>query len=241
MSDDLGYRLCPIPQGGAVRVHPDPSYLPRVRPTEAGRNRFDDPDRAFAVRYAAETLRGCLVETMARFRPDPLTDLLLGDVEGLEPGDVDHADPADAVGAWLREQKVGVLRPDHSEPVLVDVEDPHVLVQLDKHPLVRTALDRSGLGTRLSPVHLDAGLVRLGGPVGRPITQALARAARDWLQCDGLAYRSRLDPSERCWALWDDTAVIVETRPLDPLDPSDRRAVQSVANTFEILLPPEWA
>ncbi len=241
MSDEIGYRVVHLPEAGALRVHPDPSHLPRLRLGEPGRNRFDDPERAFAVRYAAETLRGCLIETMARFRPDLPTDLLLGQVEGIEPEDVEHLDPTAEIGDWLAQQRVGTIRPDHGAPVLLDVEDANFLLALNKHPRVREALDASGLGTRLSPVHLDAALVRLGGPVGRPITQALARAARDWMRCDGLAYWSRLDSTERCWALWDDTPVIVETEPLDPTNHEHRSAVRSVANSFEIMLPSNWA
>jgi hypothetical protein len=33
------------------------------------------------MRYTAENLRGCLVETMARFRPNPTADALLAAVE----------------------------------------------------------------------------------------------------------------------------------------------------------------
>jgi hypothetical protein len=240
MRDEPGYRTAPIPAEGALRVHPDPSHLPRLR-SEPGRNRFDDPERAFSVRYAAATLRGCLIETMARFRPDPVTEAALADVDGIEAGDVEHPDPAVGLEDWLAAQKVALLHPYQCEPVLLDVEDADLLVLLNKHPLVRGALDRSGLGTRLSPVHLDAGIVRLGGPLGRPITQAMARAAKDWLGCDGLAYRSRLDPDERCWALWEDTSVNFTTFELSPVIDEHRAAVQSVARTFEILLPDSWA
>ncbi len=241
MTDEIGYRLVPLPDAGALRVHPDPSHLPRLSLLEPGRNRFDDPQRSFSVRYAAKSLRGCLVETMARFRPDPPTETLLSQVAGIDDGDVEHLDPADGLESWLAAQKVGVVRPDQCHPDLVDVEDVRVLTTLNKHPLVRSALDESGLGTRLSPIHLDSAVIRLGGPIGRPITQAVARAARDWLECDGLAYWSRLDPDERCWALWEDTAVIIETHPLDPANPEHRAAVRSVAATFEILLPSAWA
>lgn len=65
-----------FPDLGAVRVHPDPAALPRLRHEGPGRNRFDDPQGAFVVRYAAYTLHRCLVETLSRFPP-------LGTIEDL--------------------------------------------------------------------------------------------------------------------------------------------------------------
>lgn len=71
----------PLPGSGAVRVHPAPEALPQLRHEGPGRNRFDDPHGSFLMRYTAENLRGCLVETMARFRPNPAADALLAAVE----------------------------------------------------------------------------------------------------------------------------------------------------------------
>jgi hypothetical protein len=39
------------------------------------------------MRYTAENLRGCLVETMARFRPNPAADALLAAVEFVDADD----------------------------------------------------------------------------------------------------------------------------------------------------------
>lgn len=71
-----------LPPHGVARVHPNPAtlFLPREG-DPAGRSRFDDPRGAFAVRYAAGTLRGCLVEVMARFRPSPVAEQLLAGIE----------------------------------------------------------------------------------------------------------------------------------------------------------------
>ena len=194
MQDDVAYRLAPMPESGSLRVHPDPAYLPRVRREAAPRNRFDDPEHAWAVRYSAQTLRGCLVETPAK------------DLE------------------------------------LIDSEDPELLRDLNKHPSVHAALLQSGLGTKLTPVFLDAAIVRLGGPVGRPITQAVSRAVKEWLPwCDGIAYWSRLDPQERCWAIWDEVPVSITSEPLDPANPEHRAAVRSVSALYEIDLPDDWS
>ncbi|TAM88390.1 MAG: hypothetical protein EPN43_08400 [Jatrophihabitans sp.] len=106
---------------------------------------------------------------------------------------------------------------------------------------MRAALESSGLGTPLNPARLDEGIVRLGGPLGRVITQALSRAAREWLpNTAGLAYRSRLDDEEWCWAIWDYTDVQIRTERLDPAHRHHRRAVQHAAQLLEITTPPEW-
>jgi hypothetical protein len=116
-----------------------------------------------------------------------------------------------------------------------------MLDQIDKHPRVRTTLEESGLGTPLDPARLDAGIIRLGGPVGRPITQAVSRAVYEWVTgVDGIGYHSRLDQAERCWAIYDHVPVTVTVIPLDPLRPDHRDVVQGVAARFEIPLPPEW-
>jgi hypothetical protein len=66
---------------------------------------------------------------------------------------------------------------------------------------VRAALDASGLGTPLDLARLDSGIIRLGGPIGRPITQAVSRAIYEWRTgADGIGYRSRLDPLPSAWA-----------------------------------------
>jgi hypothetical protein len=124
----------------------------------------------------------------------------------------------------------------------LDVHDPALLLRdVDKHPLVRAALIDSGFGTSLNPARLDEGIVRLGGQLGRLVTQALSRAVREWLpDIAGLAYQSRLDDDEWCWAIWDDTEVDLRVDRLDPAHRHHRRAVQQAAGILEIRLPSEW-
>lgn len=234
------YPQRPLPEAGSWRVHPQPEALPRLAHDGPGLNRYDDPPGQFVVRYVADNLTGALLETMARFRPAPAAEALLAAVTGVEADEVDHADPLDGVRDWLSVQRVGRVR--LAEPgQLLDVHDPALLRDLDKHPLVRTALETSGLGTPLNPVRLDEGVVRLAGPLGRPVTQALSRAVREWLpEVAGLAYRSRLDDDEWCWAIWDDTLVEIHTEPLDPAHRHHRRAAQHAARILEIPLPPDW-
>jgi hypothetical protein len=220
---------------------PDPGRLPRLTDEGPGRNRYDDPHGFYGVRYVAEELTGALLETMARFRPAPNAESRLAAVVGVDPDELDHHDPTQAVEDWLRAQRVARVTLDEPRP-LVDVHDPTLLAALAKHPLVQAAIEGSGLGTRRNPATLDEGVIRLGGPVGRPITQAASRAIHDWFpDYGGIAYRSRLDDEEWCWALWDDTPVVIESEPLDPERRHHRQGVRYAARRLEILLPDRWA
>jgi hypothetical protein len=242
--DQPWHKTLELPGNGAVRVHPEPAALPRLRHEGAGRNRFDDPLASFVVRYAADTLHGCLVETLARFRPHPDTEALLRDIAGVDdadPGEPLYIEPPLGLTDWLTVQQVGYLTITSPAPLLVDIEQPELLDHLDKHPQVRTALDDSGLGTPLDLARLDASTIRLGGPIGRPITQAASRAVYERVAgVDGIGYWSRLDSSERCWAIYDHVPVNVTVTPLDPANPGHRDTVRSVSRRFEITLAPPW-
>jgi hypothetical protein len=221
-------------------VHPNAAAVPRLSHDGHGLNRYDDPLGRYAVRYVAETLTGAMLETMARFRPAPEAEALLAAVEDVPADAHEHLDPVDGLQDWLAVQQVGRVTLAAPAPLL-DVHDPALLRDLDKHPLVRAALAESGLGTPLDPARLDEGVVRLGGPLGRPVTQALSRAVREWLpDVAGLAYRSRLDDQEWCWALWEDTDVEVRVEALDTAHRHHRRAVQRAAQLLEVAVPPAW-
>jgi len=232
------------PVQGALRVHPAPDVLPpRPREGEPGRNRFDDPQGEFRVRYMADTLRGCLVELMARWQEDLDAEEVLSAVDGLDEFGEEFPDPTRVEGIrhWAASQRVGRGLIDHTA-TLVDVDRSPLLVELDKHPLVRDALRRSPLSGDDYVAHLDHAIIKLGGPVGRPITQAVSRAIREWHpEIGGLAYESRIDRDERCWAVYEETRVrFAESEPLDPANPSHRVAMASAAQLLQIALPPEW-
>jgi hypothetical protein len=233
------------PVQGALRVHPEPEVLPlRPREGEPGRNRFDDPLGQFRVRYLANTLQGCLVELLARWQEDRDAEEALAAVEGLDEFDeLDLPDPVKVEGIrdWINRQRVARGLIDHNA-TLIDIDQSELLVELDKHPLVRAALRQSPLSSADYEAHLDHAIIRLGGPVGRPITQAVSRALRDWFrEIGGMAYTSRIDKQERCWAIYEETRV--RFRPSEPLDvdnPEHRAAASYAARLLEIPLPPEW-
>ena len=228
----------PYPGAGTLRVHPEPAWLPQPPddPSTPAQNRFDDPRGRVPVRYTATRLLGCLYETMARFRPSPAAEAALQSIDGIEDGDVDWpADDVTSIADWLARQQVGTVRA-LDNGIFVDIEQPDVLVQLDKYPLVRAAVEE------LDPAgRLDISFVRLGGlRLGRPISQAVGVAIRDWMPSAlGIAYTSRL-ADEPCWAIWGTTRVEITSVPLDPSDPLHREAVREVARTFEIALPDVW-
>ncbi|MEX2557571.1 MAG: hypothetical protein WEB06_18310 [Actinomycetota bacterium] len=225
------------PDAGTLRVHPAPERLHPPEPDRPGRNRFDDPDGAVAVRYTATRLSGCLRETMSRFRPSPSAEAALDAVAGVEDADIewDRGDPS-GLRDWLAVQRVGTVRVKNAG-FFIDIETPAVLTQLDKHPRVRSAVAALD-----AAAHLDVGLLRLGGiGLGRPISQAVGVALREWIpDALGAGYRSRFAPDEPCWAIWHTTAVGVESVPLTPADPHHGEAVRSVAAEFEIVLPAGW-
>jgi hypothetical protein len=137
---------------------------------------------------------------------------------------------------WLEKQRVGTVRVLPAG-AFVDVEHDRALIALDKHPSVRAAiepLDPSG--------RLDTGLVRLGGPHGRRISQAVGTAVREWVPAAlWVGYHSRLATDEVCWAIWESTNVDVTTTRLDPSNEQHRDGVKRVATLFEIELPPNWS
>lgn len=223
-----------------MRVHADPLYLPRPPLVPPGENRFDDPTGHFVVRYTGATLYACLLETMGWARREDI-EAELSTVAGIDPTDRDPS-MSEGIEDWLASRKVARFTVIGDRSIL-EVNDAGLLTQLDKHPLVRRAIEESGLGTPLEPQRLDEALIRLGGPTGRRITKAVSRAVYEWHPDAALlGYRSKHDDEAKCYAVypsalpWDAT----EVRQLDPARAEDRDAVQRVAELFEIDLPEHW-
>jgi hypothetical protein len=235
------------PEAGTLRVSRSPEHLPGPLksggddPAIAAGSRFDDPLREFLVRYTATNLRGCLVQTMARFRPSPDAEVVLAAIRGIDDDDLEP-NPVVGLADWFDRQKVGRVRICDPTVGIIDVDVAATLVDLDKHPLVRQTLEASPLSTALVAARLDESVVRLPGEIGRPITQAVSRAIFEWQPDVGvLGYWSRLDGSERCWAIFDRCPVEVTVlSPLSPDEPEHLDGVHSVASLYEINLPDAW-
>lgn len=238
------------PDLGVVRVHFDPAALPRLG-DEPGTNRFDDPrprtvDR-FLMRYAATTLRGCLLELLATFRRNPEAERRLAQIDTDDPEMV----PAPAAPDWqpvadfLEHRSVANLT--HPGPVVTSIHDPAVQRRLDLEPAVRAILDGEPARAALlerggAQVHLDNAAVRLASATGRYITQACALALYDGdPNLDAIHYRSRHDDAEDCWAIYHRALVHVgPPKPLSPHVAEHHSAVNDVARLWDLPIPPAW-
>lgn len=141
---------------------------------------------------------------------------------------------------------VGAARDDGScrRGHFVDVADDEVLAQLHRHPGVERALKDPVVRQAFGPdVRLDLGTICSVGPAGRMITQAVSQAIYILpSRPTGIAYVTRFDHSERCWAVFDERAILDFTvpKPLDSLDPAQRADMQGVADQYGLVLPPTW-
>jgi len=243
----------PWPVAGVLRVHRNPRVLPPAG-DGVGPNRFDDPrprsaDR-YLMRYAATTLRGCLLELLDWLRPSEAAAAREAAVLDNDPGAPPAAPsaPGRALEVYLAGRRVG--RITAAAPLVVAINDPIVQAELDREPAVRALLDGGRARAELLSeqaaashvVHLDQAVVRLGSELGRDITRACSLALRDrsnWP--DVIHYRSRHDDAENCWAIYDHAVVTVDQiHPLSPEDPAHRRALHSVATLWQLALPRSW-
>lgn len=232
------------PPTGAVRVAAEPAALPTHRRPV---NRFDDPQCQFLVRYLADTLRGSLVELLARFRFDTEAEDRIAKVTGVDTAEGDGAYvAAAALGDWLARQRVATCSlATPRRAVLLFVNDARLLAELNHHPRVRAALDAADLapGPQAGRAELDGATIRLPGSRGRAITQAVSRVLyeRDPRPA-ALAYRSRLDDEEMCWAVYDHTpTVFTAAARLDPAVSDHLNAVRAAAALYGLQLPAPWA
>lgn len=219
----------------AWRVHQNPEALPNLPSDgEAPPNRFDDPQKKYRVRYLAISKRGSFLEVLARFRTDGATQARLGAVKDVDEKSEPKITPGAVPRAFLRALKEAtgqVADPNHT---FVDAVAAETRTALNKHASVRRALKASGLGKPESPAELDEATMRLGGPRGRPITQAVSRVVFDETDAVGICYVSRLDPAEPCWAVFD--WVKIKFSKANPINTQDA-SLKSAALTLGLTLP----
>ncbi len=177
----------PWPSAGVLRVHFEPAALPNLG-DEPGANRFDDPrprtvDR-FLMRYAATTLRGCMLELLASLRGNAAAEERVTAVDVDDPNLVE----APAVPQWqhiadyLDGRLVATITA--RDLSMVSIDDPALQHELNQEPAVRAVLDTPAARQALLPqkhsrVALDNAAVRLASEIGRYITQACALALFD--------------------------------------------------------------
>jgi len=186
---------------------PDPLAWP---PWEAvGGGRFDDPVRRFRVLYAASRRRGAFVESLAPFRPALALLARLGEVTGTDEPVPGARVPPD----WYRRRGVARLRLAPRQRWL-DL----------RSPATREALRRALAAELLRLGLVDLDLSGVAGP-SRALTQAIAGWAHEHGYA-GLAYASRIDQRQTCWAVFEGASFepVGLPEPITPDDP-DLRAV----------------
>jgi hypothetical protein len=248
--DNVVDAFAPWPACGVLRVHFDPAALPRLG-DEPGTNRFDDPrprtiDR-FLMRYAATTLRGCLLELLAAFRDNAEANDRIAAIDDDDP----HLVGASGTPGWqhvadfLVRRQVAIIKTVGL--ATVSINDPRVQHELDQEPAVRAVLDTGAARQALlerhrSRAHLDNAAIRLASETGRYITQACALALYDRdSKPDAIHYRSRHDDLEDCWAIYHRADVrIGAPQALSPDVPDHAEAFNSVAKLWDLPVPPAW-
>lgn len=224
---------------GAYRVA---SYDPTLLPLLAGSDqdppgRFDDPRREFRVRYVADSLRGCLVESVAQWRPSASSVVEFAKAVARTDRDIEPAWHTPIIPqAWLEKQrKVRLRAAKHSG--IFDLPS-NIATLATSVAVAREVTDQLG-----GDYVLDEAATMLAGRRGRRISQAIsAEVYRRDPQPDGLSFRSRFDITERCWAMFDHVDIEWLSSPecLDKECPEDYRAAEGAANHHGLALPATW-
>jgi hypothetical protein len=191
------------PGGFLYRLGRDPDAWAWPRWEYAGEdgtfgNRYDDPRGEYRVLYACSQRIGAFIETLARYRVDPVIVAAYDELV-VDPDDADAfptIPPGVVPSRWCETRKIGTAR--HSGP-FADVGQSSSLAHL-----------RVALAGRL--VHygfddLDAGDVRRRVP--RALTQELSRyvfehgVTEDGEALLGIRYLSRLGDELENWAIFE--------------------------------------
>jgi hypothetical protein len=238
-----------FPGEGAFRVAAAPLELYRW-PRGHGRGRYDDPKGQFGVRYLAETIAGCLKETLMPFRPGEqvLPTALAPTAEGLAETDDDLDDfpeapepdygPFEALDVWLRTRwlvRIAVVGSGEcadvtSDTTMAALNAAQALRTIAGTPDVREFLRKR---RRLTCDDLaDAGVPRVvTKTVSRIVFEATPRVS-------GIASRSCRDGLERCWTLFGRTRIVADepVRLVD--DPEGWAGLAEAAAFVGVPLPP---
>ena len=196
------------------------------------------------------SVRGAMLEVLDRFRSNEAAETALNRVEGLIGVDILEEESAAVVpGNWLSKQRLAraLLSPTAR---FVDVTEADVLAELNGRERIQKALHLElALGDELAEqdlgpdARLDDATIRMTGPLGRVITQAVSREIHDDdAMFAGLSYVTRFDRNERCWAVFDDRVQVTfdEDEILDDHNIDHVQALDGVARTYRLDLPSDW-
>ena len=148
-------------------------------------NRFDDPKGYYRVLYAASQELSCFVETLARFRPDPVLLAELGEIQGENDFFPLGAVPAE----WCDGRVLGAASATGNYAEIYSVQ----WVEFLRRSLASECL-------RLGIKDLDVSTLQAGSP--RHLTQLASRKVYE-KGLSGIYYRSRYGQDLENWAIFE--------------------------------------
>lgn len=157
-------------------------------------NRYDDPEGLYRVLYTSESLYGCFLETLARFRPDITLYAELDEIDG----ESDYVRPGVVPRSWLNKRSFG------SATVSGDFVDVGASASI---AALRCALAKHVVEHGLAD--LDAATIRLSAP--RSLTQLISRHAFD-AGHTGVRYLSKYGDEVVNFALFEQRVTINNER-----------------------------
>ena len=172
-------------------------------------NRYDDPQAKYRVLYAATERFGCYVETLARFRIDPLLAAGMAAIEG----DDDFYPLGEVPSEWLTSRAMGTA---HITAECADIYNSAWIdrLRIKFLPLLKTF----GLSD------LDASVLQTSTP--RAITQKVSRFIYEE-KLNGIKYPSKFGNDIENWAFFEPVSVHREST--DIIKPDDSDFIRAMA------------
>ena len=170
----------------ARRPHPwtSPDWS-AVAPDGTFGNRFDDPESTYRVLYASSRPLGCFLETLARFRPDPMLAAELAKIAGMD----DFHDLGTIPPSWVQQRCLGSAQ---CAADFADIGSAKWLARIRR----KLAPVLAGLGF----AEFDAAALHRSEP--RRLTQMVSRLAFN-AGAGGVRYLSKFGSDVENWAIFE--------------------------------------
>lgn len=220
------------PHGGVWRVGfgPHPWAWSGWEWASNGRfnGRWDDRDGNFRTVYAGSTLKACLMEVLARFRPDPVVSADLNDIDVASEDAILYpsAQPGRVPYSWCETRLIGraTLAGQYC-----DVTDSQTIAALRPRFLA--------VARELGLTDFDGAAVRIAWP--RLLTQSIATDLYTSTELNGVRFNSRLGDDLELWAIFEkpgDPAIspVLTNRELMTVSP-ELPDVRDVFNVFNLV------
>jgi hypothetical protein len=172
-------------------------------------NRFDDPDATYRVLYASSQRLGCFLETLARFRKDPMLLSELAEIQGED----DFCPAGNVPTEWLENRLMGSATTNGE---YADVCSSEWISQLRK--VLARRLQQFGLRD------LDASVLQQTAT--RALTQLVSRVVFQ-SGLAGIYYRSKYGHDIENWAIFEPFPIRVQaSEAIQTDDPDLQRALE---------------